>query len=96
VEQENGRISMTNKLLDFSSVVTKLIVLLETPEIINLILTVYINKSLNTDADVAFDVKENENDVHVSPSGSDKTDNKKHDEKAKGDDRGKSPVVSPT
>nr|GEU71995.1 hypothetical protein [Tanacetum cinerariifolium] len=52
----------------------------------------------NTDADVAdaaFDVKENENDVHVSPSGSDKTDNKKHDEKAKRDDKGKSPVDSP-
>nr|GEX67188.1 putative ribonuclease H-like domain-containing protein [Tanacetum cinerariifolium] len=44
----------------------------------------------NTDADVAFDVKENENDVHVSLNGSEKTDNKKHDEKAKGDDRGKS------
>nr|GEU62487.1 ribonuclease H-like domain-containing protein [Tanacetum cinerariifolium] len=42
----------------------------------------------NTDDDVvdaAFDVKENENDVHVSTSGSDKTDNKKHDKKAKRD-----------
>nr|GEW27159.1 putative ribonuclease H-like domain-containing protein [Tanacetum cinerariifolium] len=34
-------------------------------------------------ADAAFDVKENENGVHVSANGSDKTDNKKHDEKAK-------------
>nr|GEW56655.1 copia protein [Tanacetum cinerariifolium] len=33
--------------------------------------------------DAAFDVKEYENDVYVSTSGSDKTDNKKHDEKAK-------------
>nr|GEZ18944.1 putative ribonuclease H-like domain-containing protein [Tanacetum cinerariifolium] len=47
----------------------------------------------NTDAAVAdatFDVKENENEVHVSPSGSDKT--KKHDEKAKREARGKSPA----
>nr|GEW55567.1 retrovirus-related Pol polyprotein from transposon TNT 1-94 [Tanacetum cinerariifolium] len=46
----------------------------------------------NTDddvADVAFDVKENENDVHVSLSGSDKTDNKKHNDMAKRDDKGK-------
>nr|GEU39355.1 putative ribonuclease H-like domain-containing protein [Tanacetum cinerariifolium] len=49
----------------------------------------------NTDDDVA-DVKENENDVHVSPNGSDKIDNMKHDDKAKRDDRGKSPVDSPT
>nr|GFB99721.1 hypothetical protein [Tanacetum cinerariifolium] len=35
----------------------------------------------NTDADAAFDVKENENEVYVSPSSSDKP--KKHDEKAK-------------
>nr|GEX06099.1 putative ribonuclease H-like domain-containing protein [Tanacetum cinerariifolium] len=41
--------------------------------------------------DVVFDVKENENDVHVSANGSDNTDNKKHDEKAKTDDKGKSP-----
>nr|GEU54327.1 putative ribonuclease H-like domain-containing protein [Tanacetum cinerariifolium] len=47
-------------------------------------------------ADVAFDVKENENDVYVSPSGSDKNDNKKHNEKAKRDDRPKSLVDSPT
>nr|GFD43021.1 hypothetical protein [Tanacetum cinerariifolium] len=45
-------------------------------------------------ADVAFNVKENEKDVHVSTSRSDKTDNKKHDEKAKRDDKGKSPVDS--
>nr|GFA31092.1 hypothetical protein [Tanacetum cinerariifolium] len=31
--------------------------------------------------------KENENDVHVSLNGSDKTDNKKHDDKAKRDDK---------
>nr|GEW21970.1 putative ribonuclease H-like domain-containing protein [Tanacetum cinerariifolium] len=41
-------------------------------------------------ADAAFDVKENEEDVHVSPSCSDKL--KKHDEKYKRDDKGKSPV----
>nr|GEU44007.1 hypothetical protein [Tanacetum cinerariifolium] len=41
----------------------------------------------NTDADDAFDVKENENKVHVSPSSSDKT--KKHDEKAKREAKGK-------
>nr|GEU32524.1 putative ribonuclease H-like domain-containing protein [Tanacetum cinerariifolium] len=35
----------------------------------------------NTDVNAAFDVKENENEVHVSPSGSDKT--KKHDERLK-------------
>nr|GEV52092.1 hypothetical protein [Tanacetum cinerariifolium] len=47
----------------------------------------------NTDDDVAddaFDVKENENDVHVSSNGSDKTGNKKHDEKPERDDKGKS------
>nr|GEV08561.1 putative ribonuclease H-like domain-containing protein [Tanacetum cinerariifolium] len=48
----------------------------------------------NTD-DATFDVKENENVVHVSPSGSDKTDNKEHDEKDKRDDNGKSPIDSP-
>nr|GEV42874.1 hypothetical protein [Tanacetum cinerariifolium] len=47
-------------------------------------------------ADAAFDVKENENDVHVSANGSTKYANKKHDEKAKRDDKGKSPVDSPT
>nr|GFA82479.1 retrovirus-related Pol polyprotein from transposon TNT 1-94 [Tanacetum cinerariifolium] len=53
----------------------------------------------NTDADVAdaaFDVKENENHVHVFANGSDKSDNKKHDEKAKRDDKGKSLVDSST
>nr|GEW88694.1 ribonuclease H-like domain-containing protein [Tanacetum cinerariifolium] len=54
----------------------------------------------NTDDDVdddAFDVKENknENDVYVYANGSDKTDNKKHDEKAKRDNKGKSPIDSP-
>nr|GEX95360.1 uncharacterized mitochondrial protein AtMg00810-like [Tanacetum cinerariifolium] len=49
----------------------------------------------NTDVDdAAFDVKENENEVCVSPSESDKT--KKHNDKAKRDDKGKSPVDSPT
>nr|GEU53803.1 hypothetical protein [Tanacetum cinerariifolium] len=47
----------------------------------------------NTDADAAFDVKENEKDVHVSPSRSDKP--KKHDVKDKRDDTGKTPVDSP-
>nr|GEU33438.1 hypothetical protein [Tanacetum cinerariifolium] len=54
---------------------------------------------LNTDDDVADDafvVKENEHDVHVSSNGSDKTDNKKHDEKAKRDDKGKSLIDSLT
>nr|GEW86515.1 ribonuclease H-like domain-containing protein [Tanacetum cinerariifolium] len=46
--------------------------------------------------DAAFDVKENENDVHVSANGSGKSDNKKHDKKAKRDDKGKSHVDSPT
>nr|GEV99699.1 putative ribonuclease H-like domain-containing protein [Tanacetum cinerariifolium] len=44
----------------------------------------------NTNADAAFDVKENENEVHVSPSSSDKI--KKHDEKAKRAAKGKSLV----
>nr|GEV07135.1 putative ribonuclease H-like domain-containing protein [Tanacetum cinerariifolium] len=51
----------------------------------------------NTYADVddaAFDVKENEIQVHVSLSGSDKT--KKHDDKAKRADKGKSLVGLPT
>nr|GEV97002.1 putative ribonuclease H-like domain-containing protein [Tanacetum cinerariifolium] len=43
----------------------------------------------NTDAD-AFDVKEPESEVHVSPSSSDKI--KKHDEKTKREAKGKSPV----
>nr|GEV90507.1 hypothetical protein [Tanacetum cinerariifolium] len=41
----------------------------------------------NTDDDVAFDVKEHEFEVHVSPSSSDKT--KKHDEKTKREAKGK-------
>nr|GEW23265.1 hypothetical protein [Tanacetum cinerariifolium] len=44
----------------------------------------------NTDVDVAFDVKENATEVYVSPSGSDKT--KKHDDKDKKYDKGKSHV----
>nr|GEY23772.1 uncharacterized mitochondrial protein AtMg00810-like [Tanacetum cinerariifolium] len=39
--------------------------------------------------DVAFNVKENENDVHVSSHESHKSANNKHDEKAKRDDNGK-------
>nr|GFA03225.1 ribonuclease H-like domain-containing protein [Tanacetum cinerariifolium] len=44
----------------------------------------------NTDADAAFDDKENESEVYVSPSSNDKP--KKHDEKAKKEAKGKSPV----
>nr|GEW47082.1 hypothetical protein [Tanacetum cinerariifolium] len=44
----------------------------------------------NTDDDAAFDVKKNENKVHVSLSSSDKP--KKHDEKAKREAKGKSHV----
>nr|GEW81248.1 hypothetical protein [Tanacetum cinerariifolium] len=44
----------------------------------------------NTNDDAAFDVKENESEVHVSPSSSDKP--QKHDEKAKREAKGKSPV----
>nr|GEY22769.1 hypothetical protein [Tanacetum cinerariifolium] len=56
-----------------------------------------IKENLDADddvADAAFDVKENKNDVHVSVNGSDKTDNKKHNEKAKRDDKGKSHIDS--
>nr|GEX39210.1 ribonuclease H-like domain-containing protein [Tanacetum cinerariifolium] len=56
-------------------------------------------ENLNVDnhvVDTAFDVKENGNDVHVSISESDKTDDKKHDETAKRDAKGKSHVDSPT
>nr|GEX40460.1 hypothetical protein [Tanacetum cinerariifolium]GEX44141.1 hypothetical protein [Tanacetum cinerariifolium] len=42
----------------------------------------------NTDVDAAFDVKELESEVHVSPSSSYKT--KKHDEKTKREAKGKS------
>nr|GEY29424.1 hypothetical protein [Tanacetum cinerariifolium] len=41
----------------------------------------------NTDANAAFDVKETESEVHVSPSSGDKTKN--HDEKTKRDAKGK-------
>nr|GFB04907.1 ribonuclease H-like domain-containing protein [Tanacetum cinerariifolium] len=41
----------------------------------------------SADADAAFDVKENENEVHVSPRSSDKP--KKNDEKAKREAKGK-------
>nr|GEY10761.1 putative ribonuclease H-like domain-containing protein [Tanacetum cinerariifolium]GEY10767.1 putative ribonuclease H-like domain-containing protein [Tanacetum cinerariifolium] len=44
----------------------------------------------NTNADAAFDDQENESAVYVSPSSSGKT--KKHDEKVKREDKGKSPV----
>nr|GEV63121.1 ribonuclease H-like domain-containing protein [Tanacetum cinerariifolium] len=44
--------------------------------------------SQNTDVDAAFDDKEPESKVHVSPSSGDKT--KKHDEKAKREAKGKS------
>nr|GFC43868.1 retrovirus-related Pol polyprotein from transposon TNT 1-94 [Tanacetum cinerariifolium] len=56
-----------------------------------------IKENLDADDDVAddaFEVKETENDVHVSTNESNKTDKKKHDEKAKRDDNGKSPVDS--
>nr|GEZ03548.1 retrovirus-related Pol polyprotein from transposon TNT 1-94 [Tanacetum cinerariifolium] len=63
-----------------------------------------IKENLNADpqntndvvADAAFNIKENENDVYVSANESDKIDSKKHDEKAKRDDKGKSPIDSPT
>nr|GEX54992.1 putative ribonuclease H-like domain-containing protein [Tanacetum cinerariifolium] len=45
---------------------------------------------VNRNADAAFDVKENENEVYISPSSSDKP--KKHDEKAKREAKGKSLV----
>nr|GEW50035.1 putative ribonuclease H-like domain-containing protein [Tanacetum cinerariifolium] len=44
----------------------------------------------NSDADAAFNVKETETEVHVSPSSGDKP--KKHDEKAKREAKSKSPV----
>nr|GEV33736.1 ribonuclease H-like domain-containing protein [Tanacetum cinerariifolium] len=47
----------------------------------------------NTDADVAFDVKANENEVYVFPSSSNQP--KKHDEKSKREAKGKNPVVYP-
>nr|GFA65507.1 reverse transcriptase [Tanacetum cinerariifolium] len=48
----------------------------------------------NNCADAAFEVKENKNDGHVSAHESGKTDKKKPDEKAKRDDKGKSPLDS--
>nr|GEZ45821.1 ribonuclease H-like domain-containing protein [Tanacetum cinerariifolium] len=48
------------------------------------------SKDPQTDADAAFDVKENENIVHVSLSSSDKP--KKHDENSKREAKGKSPL----
>nr|GEY10385.1 retrovirus-related Pol polyprotein from transposon TNT 1-94 [Tanacetum cinerariifolium] len=62
-----------------------------------LLWSTYSQDPQNTDdvvVDAAFDVKENENDVHVSANGSDKTDNEKHDENAKRNDKGKSNVDS--
>nr|GEU97646.1 putative ribonuclease H-like domain-containing protein [Tanacetum cinerariifolium] len=44
----------------------------------------------NIDVDAAFDVKANENEVHISPSSSNQP--KKHDEKAKREAKGKSQV----
>nr|GEY76683.1 putative ribonuclease H-like domain-containing protein [Tanacetum cinerariifolium] len=44
----------------------------------------------NIDANAALDVKENESEVHVSPSSSDKP--KEHDEKATREAKGKSPI----
>nr|GEX16313.1 hypothetical protein [Tanacetum cinerariifolium] len=49
-----------------------------------------IKEHLDADADAAFDVKENESKVYVSPSSSDKP--KKHDENAKRKAKGNSPV----
>nr|GEW83518.1 uncharacterized mitochondrial protein AtMg00810-like [Tanacetum cinerariifolium] len=46
----------------------------------------------HVDDDATFEVKENENDVHVSSGRSDKIDSKKHDEKAKRNDKGKSHI----
>nr|GEW34980.1 ribonuclease H-like domain, reverse transcriptase, RNA-dependent DNA polymerase [Tanacetum cinerariifolium] len=46
------------------------------------------NADLQNSDDAAFDVKENEKDVHVSPSSCEKP--KKHDDKDKRDDKGKS------
>nr|GEY19975.1 hypothetical protein [Tanacetum cinerariifolium] len=49
-----------------------------------------IQENFDADAAAAFDVKEPEFEVHVSPSSSDKT--KKHDEKTKKEATGKSPI----
>nr|GEX33931.1 hypothetical protein [Tanacetum cinerariifolium] len=52
-----------------------------------------IQENFDADADAAFYVKENESEVHVSPSSNDKT--KKHDEKTKREAKRKSPVDAP-
>nr|GEW47570.1 hypothetical protein [Tanacetum cinerariifolium] len=49
-----------------------------------------IQGNFDADVDDAFDDTENESEVHVSPSSSDKP--KKHDEKAKREAKGKSPI----
>nr|GEY10526.1 ribonuclease H-like domain-containing protein [Tanacetum cinerariifolium] len=49
-----------------------------------------IQENLDADVDVAFDVKENESEVHVSPSSNDKP--MKQDEKDKRLAKGKSPI----
>nr|GEU89915.1 hypothetical protein [Tanacetum cinerariifolium] len=49
-----------------------------------------IQGNFNADANAAFDDKENESEVHVSPSNSNKP--KKHDEKATREAKGKSPI----
>nr|GFA45806.1 ribonuclease H-like domain-containing protein [Tanacetum cinerariifolium] len=49
-----------------------------------------IQGNFDVDVDAAFDDKEHQSEVHVSPSSSDKP--KKHDEKAKREDKGKSLV----
>nr|GEW78006.1 ribonuclease H-like domain-containing protein [Tanacetum cinerariifolium] len=53
-----------------------------------------IKENLDADDNATFDVKENKNDVYVSPGESDKIETKNHDEKAKRDDKGKSPPVN--
>nr|GEU50448.1 putative reverse transcriptase domain-containing protein [Tanacetum cinerariifolium] len=49
-----------------------------------------IQGNFDADADATFDVKDNKIKVHVSPSSSDKP--RKHDEKAKREAKGKSPI----
>nr|GEV26307.1 hypothetical protein [Tanacetum cinerariifolium] len=49
-----------------------------------------IQENLDADVNVAFDVKENESEVHVSPSSNVKP--MKHDEKATREAKGKSPI----
>nr|GEU51098.1 reverse transcriptase domain-containing protein [Tanacetum cinerariifolium] len=52
--------------------------------------------TVNCDNQGAIHLSRNHNDVHVSANGSNKTDNLKHDEKARRDDKGKSSVDSLT